>query len=282
MSSPGETGPRDVRRDPSDATVTASMPAISAERLDAADTDASPYPHGGMPGAASRDDWKGPDRGPGGSGGGPSARTEVVPNVAPGPRQGPGQGPVPAAGRPSGQAPAGAGRPESGGRLPFGGSLPPRPGEANGRAAAGAAAAGAAAGTATTTGKRPLRSRVSGAPKPARRAQLTLRRFNVWSVFKFSCMLAIALWLVWMIAIGVLYGILDASGVVASINDAVAQVQGADSTPIIRPGQVLGIAAIVGVVNIVLFIALASLFSVIYNLVSDFVGGVEVTLSERE
>ncbi|MHA3704462.1 DUF3566 domain-containing protein, partial [Jatrophihabitans sp. YIM 134969] len=140
--------------------------------------------------------------------------------------------------------------------------------------------AGGAAGPATATARRALRDRAA-AQKPARRAQLTLRRVNVWSVFKFSCMLAIALWLVWMIAIGVLYGVLDASGVVSSINDAYAQLQG-DSTTIIRPGQVLGIAAIVGVVNIVLFIALSSLFAVIYNLVSDFVGGVEVTLSERE
>ena len=266
MSSPGDPGPRatqrDVRRDPSDATVTASLPSVTPDRHDAAGPDASPYPHGGMPGAASRDAWKAPSAPSAPSAAapsGPSGRTEVVPSVAP--------------------APAGAARPGTEGRLPFGDALPPRPGEGNGRAGGAGAAR---AGTATTTGKRPLRDRVGGAPKPARRAQLTLRRFNVWSVFKFSCMIAIALWLVWMIAIGVLYGVLDASGVVSSLNDAWANLQGADSTPLIRPGQVLGIAAIVGVVNIVLFIALSSVFAVIYNLVSDFVGGVEVTLSERE
>jgi hypothetical protein len=40
--------------------------------------------------------------------------------------------------------------------------------------------------------------------------------------------------------------------------------------------------AIVGVVNIVLFIALSTIGSVVYNLCADLVGGVEVTLSERE
>ena len=42
-----------------------------------------------------------------------------------------------------------------------------------------------------------------------------------------------------------------------------------------------GGAAIIGVVNIVLFIALTTIGSVIYNLCADLVGGVEVTLSER-
>ncbi len=42
-----------------------------------------------------------------------------------------------------------------------------------------------------------------------------------------------------------------------------------------------GSAAIIGVVNIVLFIALSTIGSVVYNLCADLVGGIEVTLSER-
>ena len=47
------------------------------------------------------------------------------------------------------------------------------------------------------------------------------------------------------------------------------------------PVIVFGGAAIIGVVNIVLFIALSTIGSIIYNLCADLVGGVEVTLSER-
>ena len=39
-----------------------------------------------------------------------------------------------------------------------------------------------------------------------------------------------------------------------------------------------GVAALVGVVNIVLFIALATIGAVVYNLCADLVGGIEVTL----
>ena len=42
-----------------------------------------------------------------------------------------------------------------------------------------------------------------------------------------------------------------------------------------------GGAAIIGVINIVLFIALTTIGAVIYNLCADLVGGIEITLSER-
>ena len=45
---------------------------------------------------------------------------------------------------------------------------------------------------------------------------------------------------------------------------------------------VFGFAIIIGVVNIVLFIALATVGAMVYNLCADLVGGAEVTLSERE
>ena len=38
----------------------------------------------------------------------------------------------------------------------------------------------------------------------------------------------------------------------------------------------------IGAVNIVLFIALSTIGSIIYNLCADIIGGVEVTLSEPE
>jgi len=41
-------------------------------------------------------------------------------------------------------------------------------------------------------------------------------------------------------------------------------------------------AVVIGAVNVVLFIALSTIGSMIYNLCADLVGGVEVTLSERE
>jgi len=114
-----------------------------------------------------------------------------------------------------------------------------------------------------------------------RRARLQLRHISPLTVLKFSCVLAIALFFVWLIVIGVLYGVLDAAGVIGNINDAYTQLGGPGTNPPVTAGVVFGGAAIIGVVNIVLFVALTTIGSVIYNLCADLVGGIEITLSER-
>jgi transmembrane protein DUF3566 len=123
-------------------------------------------------------------------------------------------------------------------------------------------------------------SRTTRARGP-RRARLQLRHVNPWTVLKFSCVLSIALFFVWLIVIGILFGVLDAAGVVGKINDAYTTVQGGDAKAPVTAGVVFGGAAIIGVVNIVLFIALSTVGSVVYNLCADLVGGIEITLSER-
>jgi Transmembrane domain of unknown function (DUF3566) len=118
-------------------------------------------------------------------------------------------------------------------------------------------------------------------PRGPRRARLQLRHINPWTVLKFSCVLSIALFFVWLIVVGVLFGVLDGAGVIGKINDAYTTIQGSDSNPPVTAGVVFGGAAIIGVVNIVLFIALSTVGSVVYNLCADLVGGIEITLSER-
>ncbi|HEU5007617.1 MAG TPA: DUF3566 domain-containing protein [Jatrophihabitantaceae bacterium] len=113
-----------------------------------------------------------------------------------------------------------------------------------------------------------------------RRARLQLRHVNPWTVLKFSCVLSIALFFVWLIVIGVLYGVLDAAGAIGKINDTVTTINGDGSKPPVTAGIVFGGAAIIGVINVILFIALSTVGSVIYNLCADLVGGVELTLSE--
>jgi Transmembrane domain of unknown function (DUF3566) len=170
----------------------------------------------------------------------------------------PGPGPVPPPGAPfapshvagPGLAPPGPGP-----------GLPPRPGTAPPIATPSRAA-----------------TRASG----PRRARLQVRHVNPWTVLKFSCVVSVVLFFVWLIMIAVLYLVLDASGVVGKINDTVTTINGSGSNAPVTPGIVFGAASIVGVVNIVLFIALSTIGSVVYNLCADLVGGIEVTLSERE
>jgi hypothetical protein len=137
--------------------------------------------------------------------------------------------------------------------------------------------------TAAAGSPRSSKAAAAAPGRQPRKARLTLSHLNVYSVFKFSCVLAIALFFVWLIMVGVLYGILDVAGVLRQINDAVARISG-DQNPkdVVTGSVVFGGAIIIGAVYIVLFIAISTIGSMVYNVCADLVGGVEVTLSERE
>lgn len=120
-----------------------------------------------------------------------------------------------------------------------------------------------------------------------RRASLQIKRFDPWSVLKLSLVLGVAMFFVWLVAVGVLYTVLDGMGVWAKLNGTYSSLVGgegaaAPTTPLISAGRVFGIAAILGAINIVLISALATVSAFIYNVSADLAGGLEVTLSERE
>ncbi|MBK1784559.1 DUF3566 domain-containing protein [Prauserella cavernicola] len=120
-----------------------------------------------------------------------------------------------------------------------------------------------------------------------RRASLQIKRFDPWSVLKLSLVLGVALFFVWLVAVGVLYTVLDGMGVWDKINGTYTSLVQGDSAesagdPLISAGRVFGVAAIVGAINIVLISALATVSAFIYNVSADLAGGLEVTLSERE
>jgi hypothetical protein len=138
---------------------------------------------------------------------------------------------------------------------------------------------------AAAKGKAKGRSGREGGRGP-RRARLQLRHIDTWSALKISLVLSIALFFIWMVAVGVLYGVLNALGVFETLNDLFGQVgsvSGNEATgDVITPGVVFGGAAIIGAINIVLLTALCTVGTFIYNLCSDLVGGLEITLSERD
>jgi hypothetical protein len=119
-----------------------------------------------------------------------------------------------------------------------------------------------------------------------RRARLQLRHVDIWSAFKISFVLSIAMFFIWMVAIGVLYGVLSALGVFQTLNDLFGQLGSASGTEVggdvVTPGLVFGGAAVIGAINIVLMTALCTVATFIYNLCADLVGGLELTLSERD
>ncbi|MGJ0118634.1 DUF3566 domain-containing protein [Williamsia sp. MIQD14] len=127
---------------------------------------------------------------------------------------------------------------------------------------------------------------VAPGPRGPLRAAVQLRRVDPWSTFKISSVLAIALFLIWMIAIGVLYVILDGMGVWDQVNSSFGTLVSSDTTADtsfqITAGGVFGIAALVGAVYVVVFTALTTVGAFIYNMSADLVGGVEITLADRD
>jgi hypothetical protein len=132
------------------------------------------------------------------------------------------------------------------------------------------------------------RGKARGAGKGPRRARLQLRHIDTWSALKISLVVSIALFFVWMIAVAILYGVLGGLGVFDTLNDLIGQLGTASgdtsgaTDEVISAKVVLGGAAVIGAVNIVLLTALCTVAAFIYNLCSDLVGGLEVTLAERD
>jgi len=155
----------------------------------------------------------------------------------------------------------------------------------------GAAATGGGAGGAATRVSEAIRSAratvTAAASRGPRRARLYLKRVDPWSVMKFSFAVSFVLFIVALVATAVLYIALDSMGVVGSVNKALSEMVGAtggdikNTFRITAKGTIVG-AALLGLVNVVLFTALATLSAFIYNVCSDLVGGIELTLAEKE
>ncbi|MFC0316113.1 DUF3566 domain-containing protein [Gordonia phosphorivorans] len=217
---------------------------------------------------------------------------------APGP-----QGP-PASGGPAGPAPAGKApapsNPAAGNAGPN--TAPPTsPGPSTGPSAPVAGppapkdtpAPAAADAAKTESAERAPAERVAARRIPAAatigtpmRAAVQVRRVDPWSIFKVTGVLAVAGFLIWMIAIAVLYGVLAGMGVWDQINGSFGTLVSADGTSdnasLISSGQVFGFSALFGVFAAIVMTALATILAYIYNVCADVVGGFEITLADLD
>lgn len=129
------------------------------------------------------------------------------------------------------------------------------------------------------------RIEVTGRPRGPVRASMQIRRIDPWSALKVSLLLNVALFFVWMIAVAFLYLVLGAMGVWSKLNSNVGDLltnSGGGGGDLVSAGSIFGGAALIGLVNIVLLTAMATVGAYIYNLSTDIVGGVEVTLADLD
>ena len=114
---------------------------------------------------------------------------------------------------------------------------------------------------------------------------MQIRRIDPWSTLKVSLMLSVAMFFVWMTAVAFLYLVLGGMGVWSKLNSNVGDLlnnTSGNSGELVSSGTIFGGAVLIGLVNIVLLTAMATIAAFVYNLATDLIGGIEVTLADRD
>ncbi|HEX6920950.1 MAG TPA: DUF3566 domain-containing protein [Actinomycetes bacterium] len=121
----------------------------------------------------------------------------------------------------------------------------------------------------------------------ARKARLVFARVDPWSVMKLAFLLSVALGIVAVVAVAVLWSVLDTMGVFDAVGrtiDSVTKERSSDESFAIYQyvgfGKVMSITMVLCMVNVVLLTALSTLASFLYNLASSLVGGLHITFTE--
>lgn len=126
-----------------------------------------------------------------------------------------------------------------------------------------------------------------GGPR-VRRARLKIVNIDPWSVMKVSFLFSVALGIILLVAIALLWLALDFMGFFSTVASTVSDVsgnqnsKGFDVVAFFSLPRVMGMATIVALVDTIMITALTTLAAYLYNLSTDLVGGVEVTLAEEE
>lgn len=126
-----------------------------------------------------------------------------------------------------------------------------------------------------------------GAPRRTRKARLRLSRLDPWSVMKTTFLFSIAFGIMFWVAVYMVWTIIESSGIFGAINQVVTDLVSSPSDTTgwhieeyISMNKVLGISALIAVINVVLMTALGTIAAFLYNLSANILGGLEVTLAE--
>ena len=127
---------------------------------------------------------------------------------------------------------------------------------------------------------RARRERVMPSPARSRQAKVVLRKVGPWSVLKISFLFYLCVMVVIIGAMMILYAIVGAIGALDSLTRLIRDLF-ADQSFEIHGGWLFSRGLSIGLALVVLWTLINVFIVFLYNLLSDVVGGIEVTLSER-
>jgi hypothetical protein len=116
----------------------------------------------------------------------------------------------------------------------------------------------------------------------ARRTKVVIRRVDPWSVLKFSLLFYFCLMLVFLFALLLLYWLLGVTGVLDSAARVLSDVGfGGEAGFEFHGYWIFSRLFLIGLAGVIVWSLVNVLISVLYNLISDVVGGIQVTLADR-
>ncbi|HJG92052.1 MAG TPA: DUF3566 domain-containing protein [Brachybacterium massiliense] len=145
----------------------------------------------------------------------------------------------------------------------------------------GSAAKGASRSPRRTPG---AASPAEAAPRGPRRVRLTLARLDPFSVMKLSFLAAIAIGIATVIAVILLWNLVEAIGLWGQIDQLGRDLNGGDPLPFMEFfsfSKMTSYGTIVAVVNVVIITALGTLLAFLYNLVAALLGGLKMTFTDE-
>lgn len=113
----------------------------------------------------------------------------------------------------------------------------------------------------------------------ARQTRVVIRKVGPWSVFKFSLLFYSCIVLVILLALAMLYWILGAIGAIEHLTEFTRDLF-AEEDFRIHGGWIFARMTLIGVAMVIIWSLINLFIAFLYNLISDVVGGIEVTLAE--
>jgi Transmembrane domain of unknown function (DUF3566) len=142
----------------------------------------------------------------------------------------------------------------------------------------------AAKGASRSPKQKPAASPSEAEKRGPRRVRLTLARLDPFSVMKLSFLVSIAVGIATVVAVVLMWNLVDAIGLWSQIDQLGRDLNGGSPLPFMDFfgfSKMVSYGTIVAVVNVVIITALGTLLAFLYNLVAALLGGLKMTFTDE-